>query len=89
MVVYYYEANCQAGKKKNWFTIVNVMVTARANIVKYDYFYYIFQTAGPFATKRDLIVQHYKPVSCGKKWITAFKVKVTPKVKNVSEYLSG
>ena len=61
MVVYYYEANCQAGKKNNWFTIVNVMVTARANIVKYDYFYYIFQTAGPFATKRDLIVQHYKP----------------------------
>ena len=38
-------------KKKNWFTIVNVMVTARANIVKYDYFYYIFQTAGPLATK--------------------------------------
>ena len=28
---------------------------------KYDYFYYIFETAGPFATKLDLIVQHHKP----------------------------
>ena len=28
---------------------------------KYDYFYYIFLTTGPFATKRDLIVQHHKP----------------------------
>ena len=37
-----------------------------------------------------LIVQHYKPeYPAEKNWITAFKVKVTPKVKNVSEYMSG
>ena len=28
-------------------------------------------------------------MSCGQNWITAFKIKVTVKVKNVSEYLSG
>ena len=59
MVVYHYEANCQAEKK--WFTIVNVKVTVRAYIIKFDYFYYIFQTAGPFAIKLSLVVQHYKP----------------------------
>ena len=38
-----------------------------------------------------LLVQHYKPECPAgkKKWITALKVKVTSKVKNVSEYLSG
>ena len=60
MVVYHYEANCQA-EKKNWFTIVNVKVTVRAHIIKIDYFYYIFQTARPFAIKLSFVVQHYKP----------------------------
>ena len=33
----------------------------RAYTIKYDYFHYIFQTAGPFATKLGLILQYYKP----------------------------
>ena len=34
--VYFHEAMCQSGekKKKNWFTIFNVKVTARAYIIK-------------------------------------------------------
>ena len=43
-----------------------------------------------FATKLSLIVQHHKlecPVE--KKWMTVFEAKVTAKVQNVSECLSG
>ena len=42
---------------KNWFTFFNVKVTVRA----YGYFCYLFYTAGPLATKLDLIVQHHRP----------------------------
>ena len=54
-------------------------------------FYCVSETAGPFATKLGLIVQHHKP-ECHVMWkngITVFKVTVTGKVQNVSECLSG
>ena len=46
--------------KKKRFAIFKVKVTARAHVIKIQIFYYIFQTAGPFATKLGLVVQHYK-----------------------------
>ena len=60
MVVYYYEANCQAEKKMVHYHQCQGHSEGLYD-QKHDYFYYIFQTAGPFATKLGLIVQHYKP----------------------------
>ena len=54
---------------------------------KDDYFYYIFETTRPFATKLSVIVQYHKPECPVKNGFTALKVKVTAKVKNVSECL--
>ena len=55
---------------------------------KYDYFCCIFLTAGWFATKLGLVVQHYKLECPFEKWDYCVKVKVTAKVQNVSECLS-
>ena len=60
MVAYYQEAMCHVEKLVHH---LQCKVTVRAYIIKYDYFYYIFQTAGPFAIKLSLVVQHYKPES--------------------------
>ena len=49
--------------QKYWSTVLNVKVTARAYIIKIYLLYYISKTAGSFATKLALIVQHYKPLS--------------------------
>ena len=46
--------------QKGWFAIFKVKVTAKAHMIKYDNFYYIFWTADPFPTKLCLIEQCYK-----------------------------
>ena len=53
-------------------------------------FSYIFKRVGLFATKFCLVVQHHK-LECHvkKRRIIAFKAKVTGKVQNVSECMSG
>ena len=56
---------------------------------KYDYFYYTFQTAGPFVTKLSLIVQHHKPECSVEKLGYCLQVKVTTSFQNVSECLLG
>ena len=52
-------------------------------------FYCIFQIAGLLAIKLGLIAQHHTPECPVKKLDYALKVKVTTKVQNVSECLSG
>ena len=54
---------------------------------KYDHFYRIFWTAGPFATKRGLMVHYHKPECFTVNWIVVFKVKVTAKFPDVSVLL--
>ena len=54
---------------------------------KYDYSHYIFWTSDPFATRLGLLVSHRKLECPLKNWITVFKVKVTAKDQNVSEWL--
>ena len=74
--------------QENWFAVFKVKVTVRVQIIQYDCFW-IFQTAGLFATKLGLIVQHHKPQCPVKNGIAVFKVRVTGKVQNVNECLSG
>ena len=51
---------------------------------KYESFYYIFWTVNSSAKKLSLMRHHHKPECLVKKWITAFKVKVTAKGQNVN-----
>ena len=57
--------------QNKWFAIVNVKDTVRAYKLynqNMTIFYYIFCSAGLFATKLGLIVQHHEPeCSVGKK----------------------
>ena len=76
--------------QKNWFTIFNVKVTARANIIKIwlvlQYFTKLLVGLQP------KMVWTYNIISLSVLWkilITAFKVKVTARIQNVSECLSG
>ena len=55
---------------------------------KYNSFYYIFWTADSLAIKLGLMVHRHKQNVLWKKWMTAFKVKVTAKVQNVNICLS-
>ena len=83
IVVYYNEAMCHVEK-----LVHNLQYQGYSKGLynkKYYYFYYIFQTAGLFTTKLGCII--HKSV-LWKNGITAFKVKVTAKVQNVSECLS-
>ena len=50
---------------------------------------YICKTAGPFATRPSLIVQHRKLKCPVEIFITVFEDKVTAKNQNVSDCLSG
>ena len=75
---------------KNWFTIFNVKVTARAYIIKRRPFllyllscWYVCNQIWFVSTASEA------RVSCGKEWITVFKVKIIAKVQNVNECLSG
>ena len=80
----------QCVMRKNWFTIFNVKVTARTYIIKLWLFFLYFLNCcsickqtwyGSRATRNQSVL--WKNV------ITALKVKVTAKVQNVSESLSG
>ena len=51
-------------------------------------FYYIFKSAGPFATKVSLMVQHHKPECPVGKCDYCVQGQGHNKVKNVSECLS-
>ena len=44
----------------NWFAIFKVKVTAKAHILRFDCFYYVFWASDPLATKLDLMVHHHK-----------------------------
>ena len=58
MVVYFHEAECQAEKFGHYLQCQGHSEDL-CNQNK-TIFYYIFQTAGPFATKLGVVVQHYK-----------------------------
>ena len=75
--------------QKNWFTIFNVKVTARAYIIVIWLFLLYTLSCWSFATS---LVWQYSITSRSVVWkngITAFMVEVTAEVQNVSEYLSG
>ena len=59
MVVYFHESECQAEKIGHYLQCQGH--SQNLCIQNKTYFYYIFQTAGPFATKLGVVVQHYKP----------------------------
>ena len=64
MVVYHYEANCQAEKRRRKKKLVPFRQCQGHNEGLYNQnmtISTVFQTAGPVATKLGLIVQHYKP----------------------------
>ena len=76
--------------QKNWFTIFNVKVTARAYIIRIWLFLLYLLNCWSicnqywFDSTASLV-----GVFCRKNGITAFKVKITAKVQNASECLSG
>ena len=66
MVVYFHEAMCDAGKLVHYLQCQDHsegLYNKNTTI-----FYYIFQTAGPFAARLALIVQHHKPECPVEKW---------------------
>ena len=74
--------------QKNWFSIFNVKVTARAYIIQI----WLFVLYLLNCWLQPNLIWYYSITSQSvqwKNWITAFKVKVTAKVQNVSECLSG
>ena len=75
--------------QKDWFIVFNVKVTARADIIKIGRFLlYLLNCWSIYnQTWFDHTVSSAR-MSCEKNGITAFKVKVTGKVQNVSECLS-
>ena len=87
MVVYYHEAECHAEK------LVQYRKSQGHSEGLYDQNMIIFTvsflyTTGPFPTKLALIAQHQMPLFPTEKkqpLITAFKVKVTVKIQNVSD----
>ena len=71
MVVYYHKAMCHVEKLVHYLQcqgcsegLCNQNMTV---------FYYTFQTAGPFATKLDLVVQHHKLECPMEKWDYCFQ----------------
>ena len=58
MVVYFYKAECQAEKIGHY---LQSQGHSQDLCNQNKTFYYIFQTAGPFATRLGVVVQHYKP----------------------------
>ena len=71
--------------RKNWFTIFSVKVTARAYVIKIWHFLLCLLTAGPFATKLSLIVQHHKLQCPAGKWDYFVQGQGHNEVQNVSE----
>ena len=86
MVVYYHGAMCHAQKLVHDFQCQG----HSEGLYNQDLIIFtVFETAGLFATKLGLVAQHHKLECPVEKGVTAFKVKVTVKVHNVSECLSG
>ena len=66
MVVYYHEAMYHAEKLVHYLQCQGHSEgLCNQNMTN---FYCILYTAGPFATRLDLIVQHYKPECTVEKW---------------------
>ena len=89
-MVYYQEANCQTEKKKQ---LVPYRQCQGHSEGLYNQNMTISTTSSKLLVRlQPNSVWEYNIISRSvlrKNWITALKVKVTPKVKNVSEYLSG
>ena len=61
MVVYSHEAECQAEKVGHYLQCQGHSEDLCNQNKTIKIFYYIFQTAGPFATRLGVVVRHYKP----------------------------
>ena len=64
--MYYHEAMCHAEKLVHYLKCQGHSEPLYND--KKDYFYDIFEIAGPFATKLDLIVEHHMPECPVEKW---------------------
>ena len=85
MVMQHHKPECL---QKNWFTVFNVKVITRACIIKTS----LFLSSKLLVRLQPNLVWQHSIISQSVLWengITAFKVKVTAKVQNVSECLSG
>ena len=72
--------------QKNWFTVFNVKVTARAYIIK------LWHSSNLLVRLQPNMVWQYSTMSRSIMWtnlVSAFKVKVAAKVQNGSKCLSG
>ena len=57
--------------QRNWFTLFKVKAPSRTCVIKiwlFFFFYHIFESLSPFATKLGLIVTHQKPECPVQKW---------------------
>ena len=86
IVMQHHKPECHAEKK--WFTVFNVKVTARVYIIKIWLFFAL--SSKLLVCLQPNLVWWYSIISQSVLWkhgITAFKVKVTVKIQNVSEWL--
>ena len=75
--------------QKNWFNIFNVKVTLRGYIIKIWLFLRYLLNCRSVCNQTWFVSAASEAKSVlWKNWVTAFKVKVTAKVQNVSECLS-
>ena len=84
MEVYYHETMCHAEK------LVHYLQCQDHSEGLYNQNMTISTiSSGLLVTKLGLILQYHKPECPVEKWITAFKVRVTVKVQNISNCLFG
>ena len=74
----------QLSRGKILSAIFKVKVIAKAHMIKYCSFCYIFWIADSSASRLGLVITIISLSVFCKSWITAFKVKVTAKHQNVS-----
>ena len=73
--------------QKDWFVCLEAQGHRE---VAYDQNFSFYSLIWTFDTFATTLLNHHKPkCPCEKKWVTAFKVKVTVKVQNVIVCLSG
>ena len=92
MAVWHYDHNpqCLANKFWNWVALFKVMVVVMADVIKIWLFLLYLLTSDHFVT--CLMIQHHKLdclVDYGKAAYSVVNVKVTAKVPNILQYLSG
>ena len=81
----------QSVKQEDWFAVFKFRVTVKAHLIRYDCLYHSSWTVDLFTTKFKWMVHPHK-VDCLVKRLdcsVVVKVKVTEKVQNFSECLSG